>query len=97
MNIEDLPDDSDTSDEDYVPNIKEDIPSEVDSDGELEERLSDSETSEKRGQNRKKKSSKVKKKLKNSSEQATNSRYYYFIFTYFIPDVLSIELLVISN
>lgn len=97
MNIEDLPDDSDTSDDDYIPNTKEDIPSEVDSDGEPEELLSDSENSEKRGQKRKKKSSKIKKKPKNSSQQAGNSRYYYLIFIYFIPDKLSLELCYFSQ
>ncbi|XP_018577729.1 craniofacial development protein 1 [Anoplophora glabripennis] len=73
MNI-DLPDDSDTSDEDYVPSTKEDVPSEVDSDGEPEESISDSENTEKRGQKRKKKTSKVKNKLKNTSRQSDASK-----------------------
>lgn len=60
MNMQDdLPDESDSSDEDYDPGIKVDEVSEVESDGEPEEPLSDCE------QNKKSKSKKRKKgKLK---------------------------------
>lgn len=66
MNIADLPDDSDTSDEDYVPGEKpEEVVSEVDSDGDPEDPLSDTEDFGKRNKKRKKKSLKARKKQKN--------------------------------
>lgn len=71
MNIEDLAEDSDTSDEDYVPGGKqEDVPSEVDSDGDSEDPLSDAEDVGKRGVKRKKKGAKSRKKQKNESQQS---------------------------
>lgn len=62
MNIEDLPEDSDTSDDDYVPAGKEDV-SEIESDGDPEEPLSDSEESKSRNKRTKKAGSKRKKKV----------------------------------
>ncbi|KAJ8919668.1 hypothetical protein NQ315_006196 [Exocentrus adspersus] len=74
MNVQDFADDSDTSDEDYVPSEKpDDLPSEVDSDGEPEEPVLESEEAGRKGKKRKKQASKVKKKLKDNSQEATNS------------------------
>lgn len=65
MNIADLPDDSDTSDEDYVPGGKpEEVVSEVESDGDPEEPLSDTDDLDTRTKKRKKKTGKSKKKQK---------------------------------
>lgn len=64
MNIADLPDDSDTSDEDYVPGSKpEEVVSEVESDGDPEDPLSDSESANK-GTKRRKRKHGTKKKMK---------------------------------
>lgn len=65
MNIADLPEDSDTSDEDYVPGEKpEEVVSEVESDGDPEDPLSDTEDLGKRTKKRKKKGVKSRKKQK---------------------------------
>lgn len=65
MNISDLPDDSDTSDEDYVPDNKQDLPSEVESDGDAEDdALLDSDQAVVGGKRRKKTLTKSKKKPK---------------------------------
>ncbi|CAH0546959.1 unnamed protein product [Brassicogethes aeneus] len=74
MNIADLQDDSDTSDEDYVPGEKaEEVPSEVDSDGEPEDQLSDPENVETRGLKRKRKIKKTKKKSKKEFQESGTS------------------------
>lgn len=68
MNIADLPEDSDTSDEDYVPGGKpEEVVSEVDSDGDPEDPLSESEESVKAPKKRRKKTTKSRKKVKNEA------------------------------
>lgn len=64
MNIQndDLPDVSDSSDEDYDPGIKEEEVSEVESDGDEEEPLSDSEASKRKSKRTKKGKTKIKKR-----------------------------------
>ncbi|XP_028134152.1 craniofacial development protein 1 [Diabrotica virgifera virgifera] len=67
MNNDDLPDDSDSSDEDYVPNEKvEDLPSEIDED----DSISESEETSGKSSRKKKKSRKkiVKDKVDNKNE-----------------------------
>lgn len=70
MNIqnEDLPDESDSSDEDFDPGIKEDDVSEVDSDGEPEEPLSGDEESNTRSKIKKRKKGMPKKKKDSNKE-----------------------------
>nr|CAH7731172.1 unnamed protein product [Callosobruchus chinensis] len=68
MNAEDLPDDSDSSDEDYVPDEKQEAVSEVESDGDPEDILSDSEDLKKKTKRRKK--CKAKKKLPVKKEES---------------------------
>lgn len=71
MNIQDdLPDESDTSDEDYDPGIKEDDVSEVESDGDFEELLSDNEDS--KSQSKKVKRGKPKGKKQSSKKNVKN-------------------------
>lgn len=57
-----FPEDSDSSDEDYVPTGPAEVPSEVDSDGDPEDPLSESEDAGKRGTKRKRKTLKAEKK-----------------------------------
>ncbi|KAF7281065.1 yeti [Rhynchophorus ferrugineus] len=65
MNIEELPQDSDSSDEDYVPEGKNEVLSEIESDGESEDPLSDcDEESKSSGLKRSKKGKRNKKKIK---------------------------------
>lgn len=66
MNSVEYPEDSDSSDEDYVPeNAPKEVVSEVESDGDAEDPLSDKEDLGTRGSTkRRKKGSKAKKKLK---------------------------------
>lgn len=75
MNIEDLPDESDSSDEDYVPVVKPDEQvSEVDSDGDPEDPLSDAENTTKiKGKKRRKQSNHGRKKSRSSNEVAEES------------------------
>ncbi|XP_044755240.1 craniofacial development protein 1 [Coccinella septempunctata] len=62
MNVDEFPEDSDTSDEDYIPTAKpEEVVSEVDSDGDPEDPLSDSEGSPKKKRRKTNKTSKSKK------------------------------------
>lgn len=76
MNIADLPDDSDTSDEDYIPGGKpEEAVSEVESDGDPEDPLSDTEDIGKRTTKRKKKTAKSRKKIKNYSNVSGTCLY----------------------
>lgn len=91
MNIENLLEDSDSSDEDYIPAEKEDV-SEVESDGDPEEPLSDSEDSKNKGKKRRK--TKRKKKIKDVPEIGNVSKFickclrigfpYLYLFTLFI-------------
>nr|CAI5819964.1 unnamed protein product [Callosobruchus analis] len=67
MNAEDLPDDSDSSDEDYVPDEKQEAVSEVESDGDPEDNLSDSEDLKKRKNRRKRCKTKKKEAVKNET------------------------------
>lgn len=76
MNVEEFPEDSDTSDEEYIPGAKpEEVVSEVDSDGEPEDPLSDSEASPKKKRRKTKKGARSKKLKKES----TNSGEYIAI------------------
>lgn len=70
---DDLPDESDTSDEDYNPAAKEDDVSEIESDGDPEEPYSDCEENTTNTRKRKTSNSKTKKSKCNSNE---NSKYY---------------------
>lgn len=71
MNIQDdLPDESDTSDEDYDPGVKEDDVSEVESDGDLEEPLSDNQES--KSHSKKVKRGKLKAKKPSSKKNVKN-------------------------
>lgn len=71
MNIQnDLPDESDTSDEDYDPGIKEDEVSEIDSDGDVEEPLSDNEELKCKSRRVKKRKSKIKKQSHNTVNES---------------------------
>lgn len=74
MNIQDLPDESDTSDEDYDPGLKEDVVSEVESDGDPEEPLSDNEETTFKSKKRRK----GKRKAKKSSKAKLNERGKFF-------------------
>lgn len=67
MNNVDLPDDSDSSDEDYVPAGSNEVLSEVDSDGDPEDPISDSEKVDV-GKRRKKKSKPNKRKASDLEE-----------------------------
>ncbi|KAL3284816.1 hypothetical protein HHI36_018955 [Cryptolaemus montrouzieri] len=70
MDINEYADDSDTSDEDYIPGNKpEEVVSEVDSDGDVEEPLSDTEFSPKKKRGRTKKGSRAKKLRTESDKQ----------------------------
>ncbi|KAK9882377.1 hypothetical protein WA026_020899 [Henosepilachna vigintioctopunctata] len=74
MNTHDFDDDSDTSDEDYIPITKsEDVVSEVDSDGEVEEPLSDSEFSPNNKRRKAERSSKSKR-LKNELNEKDSEK-----------------------
>lgn len=75
MNIEDLPDESDSSDEDYVPGVKPDEQvSEVESDGDPEDPLSDAEnTAKTKGKKRRKQPNQGRKKSRSSNEIAEES------------------------
>ncbi|VEN57162.1 unnamed protein product [Callosobruchus maculatus] len=73
MNAEDLPDDSDSSDEDYVPDEKQEAVSEVESDGDPEDILSDSEDLKKGTKRRKKYKTKKKGTVKNEESVCRNS------------------------
>ncbi|KAF2892918.1 hypothetical protein ILUMI_13254 [Ignelater luminosus] len=69
MNIADLPDDSESSDEDYVPEgPNTELPSEEESDGDVEDDLISTENSNKRGTKRQKKVGKSKKKRRSNIE-----------------------------
>lgn len=69
MNIAEFSDGSDTSDDDYVPDTKQDLPSEVESDGDPEDDApSDSENANSKGKKRKKPTQRGKKKLKTVAE-----------------------------
>lgn len=72
MNIQDndLPDVSDSSDEDYDPGIKEEEVSEVDSDGDEEEPLSDNEASKPKSERTKKGKTKTKKRAQKEIKQS---------------------------
>lgn len=79
MNIQDdLPDESDTSDEDYDPGLKEDEVSEVESDGDPEEPFSDNEESKSRSKKRRK----VKTKAKKNSIEKSNENGKLILFKY---------------
>lgn len=72
MNIDDLPEDSDSSDEDYVPGAKpEEQVSEVESDGDPEDPLSDTEngTPSSKGKKRKKQTKSARKRNKTSENR----------------------------
>lgn len=65
MNSEELPQGSDSSDEDYVPESKQEVLSEVDSDGDSEDPLSDCEDQPRNKRTKRiKKGKQVKKKSK---------------------------------
>lgn len=78
MNIQhdDLPDVSDSSDEDYDPGIKEEEVSEVDSDGDEEEPLSENEASKPKS----KRTKKGKTKTKNRAPKEINESGEFVIF-----------------
>lgn len=79
MNIQDdLPDESDTSDEDYDPGVKEDDVSEVESDGDLEEPLSDNQES--KSQSKKVKRGKPKAKKPSSKKNVKNGDVLKHLF-----------------
>jgi len=68
MNTADLPDDSDSSDEDYVPEgTNAELPSEEESDGDVEDPLLDQEDVSKHGTKRKK-GRRAKKKRRTATE-----------------------------
>ncbi|CAG9822853.1 unnamed protein product [Phaedon cochleariae] len=69
MNVDELPDESDSSDEDYDPGKQEDAPSEVDSDGEPEDILSGSEETIENGSNKTR-----RKKNKKQNRVKSNKR-----------------------
>lgn len=62
MNIEDFADGSDSSDEDYVPDYKTTLPSEEESDGDVEDDVGDAEVSEGKGGRKRRKKGSVKRK-----------------------------------
>ncbi|KAF5303994.1 hypothetical protein FQA39_LY01779 [Lamprigera yunnana] len=70
MNIDDFPDDSETSDEDYTPEKTVALPSEEESDGEVEDHLPEADDVGNRGSKRKKHVAKSKKKIKPDLEEA---------------------------
>lgn len=79
MNIEEFPEESDSSDEDYVPGAKpEDQVSEVESDGDPEEPLSDAEhdakTNSRRGKKRRKRGDRAKKKSKSIEDDENGGK-----------------------
>lgn len=82
MNIEELPDESDSSDEDYVPGAKpEEQVSEVESDGDPEDPLSDAEdtskaTNSSKGKKRRKRSNQARKKTKTTTENTEESMLF---------------------
>lgn len=81
MNIDDLPDESDSSDEDYVPGAKpEDQVSEVESDGDPEDPLSDTENTTKtngsKGKKRRKRTNQAKKRSKVTEESLEESKLH---------------------
>lgn len=79
MNIQnDLPDESDTSDEDYDPQIKEDEVSEVDSDGDPEEPFSDGGISRCKSKTKKK----VKRRAKRDSKLKLNKNGEFGLSTF---------------
>ncbi|EFA00183.1 craniofacial development protein 1 [Tribolium castaneum] len=69
MDPEELPENSDSSDEDYVPDKKEENVSEVESDGDPESDFSDSENVSGKAKKRRKQSSKPRKKQKPIEEE----------------------------
>lgn len=82
MNINDLlPEDSDSSDEDYIPGAKpEDQVSEVESDGDPEDPLSDAEdgskTNGKKGKKRRKQTNKGRKRSRAVEEPAEEGKLF---------------------
>lgn len=71
MNAEEFPEDSDSSDEDYVPGSKpEEVVSEVDSDGDPEDPLSETEDLGTRNQKRRKKTGKSRRKKTKTTEKS---------------------------
>lgn len=81
MNIQDdLPDESDTSDEDYDPGIKEDDVSEVESDGDVEEPLSDNEESKPKSKKIRKGKPKAKKHF--SKKNLKNGKICKYLLNY---------------
>lgn len=79
MNIEDLADESDSSDEDYVPGAKpEEQVSEVESDGDPEDPLSDAEDGDgkkngNKGKKRRKRSNQIRKRTKAAEESISEA------------------------
>lgn len=69
MNIEDFADGSDSSDEDYVPDTHAALPSEEESDGDVEDELGDSGNAPTKGRKRRKKGSSKKKKAKHDNTE----------------------------
>lgn len=63
MNNVDLPDDSESSDEDYVPEGPKEMPSEEEEDGDQEDPLTDTEDGDGKGKKRKKKGQTRRKKV----------------------------------
>ncbi|XP_044270890.1 craniofacial development protein 1 [Tribolium madens] len=74
MDPEELPENSDSSDEDYVPDKKEENVSEVESDGDPESDLSDSENVSAKAKKRTKHSSKARKKQKPIEEEVVTTK-----------------------
>lgn len=75
MNIEDLPDDSESSDEDYVPEgANTELLSEEESDGDVEDLLPESEELGKRGTKRQKNTKRPKKKSKTTQDHSPIKR-----------------------
>lgn len=85
MNVHELAEDSETSDEDYIPGAKpEEVVSEVDSDGDSEEPLSDSEDTPKK-KRRRIKILPRSKKLKTVS-QDLGVYYIYVVLLDILPE-----------
>lgn len=83
MNVEDLPDETDSSDEEYVPGGKpEEQVSEVESDGDPEDPLSDPEedngkTVSSKGKKRRKRTNQPKKRSRNSQESVEKGAFIF--------------------
>ncbi|CAH2002761.1 unnamed protein product [Acanthoscelides obtectus] len=73
MNTEDFPDESDSSDEDYIPDEKQEVVSEVESDGDPEDNFSDPEDLKKNTKGRKKGKTKKKETVKSKEAQCGHS------------------------